>query len=128
MIYWFFRFIAFLVRALPLKVAYWLFLRICDTIYFLNPKGRSAVRQHLQTIFAHQDIQPSRCLLAQQSGRAQQFLPVRECAQHSRVSELASPLDPLHDTVGERSEHIGERLGFTREVEEPRSLRTEPLP
>ena len=63
MIYWFFRFVAFLVRALPLKVAYWLFLRICDTFYFLNPRGRNAVRQHLQTIFDHQGILPSHHIL-----------------------------------------------------------------
>ena len=30
MTYWFYRGVAFLVRLLPLPVAYWLGLRICD--------------------------------------------------------------------------------------------------
>ena len=63
MIYWFYRFSSFLVRMLPLKVAYWLFLRICDAIYYLSRRGRLAVRDNVRTIFDHQDIRPSRHVL-----------------------------------------------------------------
>ncbi|NLG34059.1 MAG: lysophospholipid acyltransferase family protein [Lentisphaerae bacterium] len=63
MIYWFYRFAAFLVRILPLKVAYWTGLRFCDAAFFLNPRGRRAVRDNLRTIFDHQGILPSRQIL-----------------------------------------------------------------
>lgn len=56
MIYWFYRFIAFLVRIMPLHFAYWFWLRICDTTYFLNPKSREAVRDNLRTVFESQGI------------------------------------------------------------------------
>ena len=63
MTYWFYRGVAFLVRLLPLPVAYWLGLRICDLFYFLNRRGRAAVRENLGTVFAHQGIVPSNRLL-----------------------------------------------------------------
>ena len=63
MIYGLYRFIAFLVRILPLKGAYWLGLRICDAMFFLNRRGRRAVREHIRIIFAHQGILPSRDIL-----------------------------------------------------------------
>ena len=63
MTYWFYRAVAFLVRRLPLPVAYWLGLRICDAFYFLNRRGRAAVRENLRIVFAHQGIAPSRHLL-----------------------------------------------------------------
>ena len=59
MTYWFYRGVAFLVRLLPLPVAYWLGLRICDLFYFLNRRGRAAVRENLGIVFAHQGIVPS---------------------------------------------------------------------
>ena len=43
MIYWFYRLLAFLVRLLPLKGAYWLGLRICDFMFFVNRRARRAV-------------------------------------------------------------------------------------
>ena len=63
MIYWFYRGVAFLVRLLPLPVAYWLGLRICDLFYFLNRRGREAVRDNLRIVFAHQGLVPSNHLL-----------------------------------------------------------------
>lgn len=63
MIFWFYRATAALVRLLPLPFAYWLFLRLCDAAYFLNRRGREAVRENLRTVFAHQGIVPSRRLL-----------------------------------------------------------------
>ena len=63
MIYWFYRGVACLIRLLPLPVAYWLGLRICDLFYFLNRRGRAAVRENLRIVFAHQGIVPSRHLL-----------------------------------------------------------------
>ena len=59
MIYWFYRLVAFLVRLLPRQGAYWLGLRICDLMFFLNRRGRAAVRENLRVIFQHQGIQPS---------------------------------------------------------------------
>jgi hypothetical protein len=58
MTYWFYRGVAFLIRLLPLPVAYWLGLRICDLFYFLNRRGRAAVRENLDIVFAHQGIVP----------------------------------------------------------------------
>ena len=63
MTYWFYRFIAFLIRRLPLKGAYWLGLRICDLMFYFNRRGRRAVNDNLATIFAHQGIRPSRHLV-----------------------------------------------------------------
>jgi lauroyl/myristoyl acyltransferase len=63
MIYWFYRFVAFLVRILPLKGAYWLGLRLCDLTFFLNRRGRLAVRENIRIIFESQDILPSRHIL-----------------------------------------------------------------
>ncbi len=63
MIYGFYRFIAILIRILPLKGAYWLGLRLCDMMFFLNRRGRLAVRDNLLTIFQHQGIVPSRRIL-----------------------------------------------------------------
>ncbi len=63
MTYWFYRFVAFFVRILPLKGAYWLGLRICDLMFFVNRRGRRAVREHIRIIFAHQGILPSRRIL-----------------------------------------------------------------
>ena len=63
MIYWGYRAVAILVRLLPLKGAYWLGLRICDMMFFLNRRGRLAVRENLRTIFEHQGIRPSRHIL-----------------------------------------------------------------
>ena len=63
MMYAFYRAVAFLVRILPLKGAYWLLLRICDAMYFCNRRGRAAVREHIHIIFEHQGILPSRHIL-----------------------------------------------------------------
>lgn len=63
MIYWFYRGVAFFVRLLPLPVAYWLGLRICDLFYFLNRRGRRAVRENLRVVYEHQGLLPSRRLL-----------------------------------------------------------------
>ena len=63
MTYAFYRFVAFLIRLLPLKGAYWLGLRICDLMFFFNRRGRLAVRDNLATIFAHQGIRPSHTIL-----------------------------------------------------------------
>lgn len=63
MIYGFYRFAAFLVRILPLKGAYWLGLRICDAMFFINRRGRDAVHENIRTIFEHQGIRPSRHIL-----------------------------------------------------------------
>ena len=63
MIYAFYRIVAFFIRILPLKGAYWLGLRICDATFFLNGKGRRAVRENLRVIFEHQGIAPSRRIL-----------------------------------------------------------------
>ena len=63
MTYWFYRFVAFLIRRLPLKGAYWLGLRICDLMFYFNRRGRRAVNDNLATIFAHQGIRPSRQLV-----------------------------------------------------------------
>lgn len=64
MIYWLYRALAFLIRLLPLKLAYWIGLRICDLFYFLNRRGARAVHEHIRIIFAHQGIIPSRQILA----------------------------------------------------------------
>ncbi len=63
MIYWFYRLVALVVRLLPLQLAYWIGLRICDAFYFLNRRGARAVREHLRIIFEYQGIQPSRHIL-----------------------------------------------------------------
>ena len=63
MIYWIYRLAAFFIRILPLKGAYWLGLRICDAMFFLNRRGRRAVRDNLRIIFEHQGILPSRQIL-----------------------------------------------------------------
>jgi lauroyl/myristoyl acyltransferase len=63
MIYWFYRFLAFLVRILPLKGAYWLGLRLCDMMFFLHRRCRTAVRDNIRIIFDHQGILPSRDIL-----------------------------------------------------------------
>ena len=57
--YWFYRFLSFPVRLMPLNFAYWFCLRLCDLMYFFNRKGREAVRDHLRTIYASQSILPS---------------------------------------------------------------------
>jgi len=57
--YWFYRFLAFLVRIMPLQFAYWFWLRLCDAMYFFNTNGREAVRDNIRTIFESQGIQPS---------------------------------------------------------------------
>ena len=63
MTYWLYRVVAFFVRLLPLKLAYWIGLRICDLFFFLNRRGRAAVRENLRTVFEHQGIRPSRRIL-----------------------------------------------------------------
>lgn len=63
MIYGLYRLAAIFVRILPLKGAYWLGLRICDAMFFLNHRGRRAVRENIRTIFEHQGIRPSRRIL-----------------------------------------------------------------
>ena len=63
MTYAFYRLVAFLVRLLPLQGAYWLGLRICDLMFFLNRRGRLAVRENLRIVFAHEGIAPSRRIL-----------------------------------------------------------------
>ena len=63
MIYWFYRLVACFVRALPIKGAYWLLLRVCDAMFFFNRRGARAVRGHLRIIFAHLGVLPSRRIL-----------------------------------------------------------------
>ena len=63
MIYWFYRLLAGFVRLLPLKGAYWLMLRICDLMFFLNRRGARAVRENLRTVLEGQGILPSRYIL-----------------------------------------------------------------
>ncbi len=63
MTYAFYRLVAFFVRLLPLQGAYWLGLRICDLMFFLNRRGRIAVRENLRIVFEYQGIVPSRHLL-----------------------------------------------------------------
>lgn len=63
MIYWFYRLLAGFVRILPLKGAYWLLLRICDAMFFVNRSGARAVRENLRIIFEGQGIRPSRHIL-----------------------------------------------------------------
>jgi len=63
MIYWFYRLIAFGVRCLPLQGAYWLGLRTCDLMFFLNKRGRQAVRENLRIVMEGQGILPSRHIL-----------------------------------------------------------------
>lgn len=63
MTYAFYRLVAFLVRLLPLQGAYWLGLRICDLMFFVNRRGRLAVRENLRIVFAHEGIAPSRRIL-----------------------------------------------------------------
>jgi len=57
--YWFYRFLAFLVRIMPLKFAYWFWLRLCDASFFLNRKGREAVKDNIRTVFEDQGIRPA---------------------------------------------------------------------
>ena len=63
MTYAFYRLVAFLVRLLPLQGAYWLGLRICDLMFFVNRRGRLAVRENLRIVFAHEGLVPSRRIL-----------------------------------------------------------------
>lgn len=63
MTYWFYRFLAFLVRLMPLHFAYWFWLRICDTTWRFNGAARAAVQENLRTIFKGRDIQPSTCVI-----------------------------------------------------------------
>ena len=63
MIYWFYRLVAFLVRLLPRQGAYWLGLRICDLMFYLNQRGRAAVRENLRIVLEGQGIRPSRHIL-----------------------------------------------------------------
>ena len=63
MTYAFYRLVAVLVRLLPLQGACWLGLRICDLMFFLNRRGRLAVRENLRIVFAHEGIAPSRRIL-----------------------------------------------------------------
>ena len=63
MTYWLYRLVAFLVRILPLKGAYWVGLRICDLMFYLNRRGRAAVRENLRIVLEGQGIRPSRHIL-----------------------------------------------------------------
>ena len=63
MTYWFYRLVAFLVRIMPLKGAYWLGLRVCDLMFYLNRRGRLAVRENLRIVLEGQGIRPSRHIL-----------------------------------------------------------------
>ncbi|MDR0994119.1 MAG: lysophospholipid acyltransferase family protein [Verrucomicrobiota bacterium] len=58
-----YRFLALIIRALPLKGAYWLGLRICDLTYFFRPRERHAVETNLRIILEYQGIIPSEHIL-----------------------------------------------------------------
>ena len=96
MIYWFYRAVAFLIRLLPLKGAYWLLLRICDTMYFFNRRGRAAVRRHIHIIFAHQGILPSRLILDGCTRKTFQFFG-KYLADFIRFRKL--PPDVIRETI-----------------------------
>lgn len=59
MFYYLFRFLAAVVRKLPLNFMYWFGLRVCDIAYLVNRSGRQAVRENLQIIFEGQGYKPS---------------------------------------------------------------------
>ena len=59
MIYAFYRFLAFVIRAMPLKLAHWLGLRLCDAAFFLNRRAREAVEENLLTVWNHEGLTPS---------------------------------------------------------------------
>lgn len=64
MMYAFYRLLGFIFRVMPINMAHWILLRICDLAYFFNPKGRAAVRENLRTVFVFEGIEPSKRLLA----------------------------------------------------------------
>lgn len=51
-----YRIAAGLSRALPLKIAYWVGLRVADCFYRANRVGREGVMANLQTIYAHRNV------------------------------------------------------------------------
>ena len=57
--YIFYRFLAFVIRAMPLKLAHWLGLRLCDAAFFLNRRAREAVEENLLTVWKHEGLTPS---------------------------------------------------------------------
>ena len=59
MTYAFYRFLAFVIRAMPRALAHWIGLRLCDAAYFLNRRARAAVEENLRTVWAHEGLQPS---------------------------------------------------------------------
>lgn len=57
--YWPYRIAAFLSRALPERLAYWLGLRFADLFYRMDPSGRAAVKKNLAHIFSARGVQPA---------------------------------------------------------------------
>lgn len=53
------RFAEFLSRALPLRQAYWVGLRLADLAYFRQPAQRAAIQRNLLRIYTAEGIQPS---------------------------------------------------------------------
>lgn len=51
-----YRAAALLSRSLPLKMAYWLGLRIADCFYLANHAGRAAVQSNLRTIYTYRNV------------------------------------------------------------------------
>jgi Kdo2-lipid IVA lauroyltransferase/acyltransferase len=111
MIYWFYRLVAFLIRILPLKGAYWLGLRICDATYFLNRRGRTAVRDNLRIIFENRDIRPSLRILDGCARKTFQYFG-KYLADFIRFRKL-SPDDVRREISIQGLEHL-ERIRDTK--------------
>ena len=61
--YWPYRIAAFLSRALPERLAYWVGLRFSDLFYRFDPRGRAAVKGNLARIFSAQGVRPAEQVL-----------------------------------------------------------------
>ncbi|HOW97787.1 MAG TPA: lysophospholipid acyltransferase family protein [Kiritimatiellia bacterium] len=58
--YWPYRIAAFLSRALPERLAYWVGLRFSDLFYRRDQKGRAAVMGNIATVLRARGVQPAR--------------------------------------------------------------------
>ena len=61
--YWPYRIAAFLSRALPERLAYWVGLRFADLFYRRDQKGRAAVMGNIATVLRARGVQPARVAL-----------------------------------------------------------------
>ncbi|MBU1694139.1 MAG: lysophospholipid acyltransferase family protein [Verrucomicrobia bacterium] len=57
--YWPYRIAAFLSRALPERLAYWVGLRFADLFYRFDAHGRAAVKANLGRIFSARGVRPA---------------------------------------------------------------------